>query len=184
MALNPKTSPFRHSIAWLVSFVLESYRFFKYFPSYSNKEFLLIFYNYVSLVIVFYCIAFALQGYFKKISWPTFWELHPNDMLSYLIKPRLLIVPIMVTVYLFTAVMMDRAFSLYPYDNFDDHIDGRWCRIKPYVAGAIMYALYRVGKSKHKSEILAARKQIDELIARVFKIKELENRYAKKDEYN
>lgn len=184
MALNPKSSTFRHTIAWVLWLGWETRNYFTAFPTYSATELLLIFYNYISLVVVFYSIVFVLKGYFMNISWPRFWEMRPGEKMRYLAKYHILILPLVCCLYLLASVLMDRAFSLYPYDTISDHLDTRWYRVKFYVAGAIMYALYNAGKAKHKEEKLAMRKQIGELIASAFNVNELQKKYANKDKVN
>jgi glucan phosphoethanolaminetransferase (alkaline phosphatase superfamily) len=184
MTLKRISPTVKHFLAWLFWYFFTSLAFVKSFASFTANEWLLVSYNYISLVLVFYSTSRIMQGYFSKISWPEFWKQNNTKRVHELLKLQLVYTLFVMVAYIAVSILMDRALSRFPYSYIGDHIEGRLGRVNVYVAGAVMYAHYKVCKRKHKQEITAAQKRVNEMIAKVFKFKELNNKFQNPSEVN
>lgn len=148
----------RHTIVWIIWFGLHSYTLFSAdIAKFGAMDWLHQAFNYLSLVIVFYSLAyFIVHLFYEGIDGEYLLLKDFSDFRNIINVESVSIVLIMV-LYVIVGVSLDAMYFGYKYPGVDAYVYERVEHVIPYTVYAAGYALYRMNKKirREKSSIMA-----------------------------
>jgi hypothetical protein len=163
-----------HAAIWTLWYALNSLSLITTYQMLTGKDWLLIAYNYLSIITFFYCILFVMESFFYGFSWFRYQRLKTLQKIRYIVKIQHFIVLGVIAMYIAVSVWMDNSFSGYKANTIFLTIDRRFTRLSAYVLLAIGYAHYRTYKKRQQGLRQARNKAYKHLQKKTLRFNELD----------
>jgi hypothetical protein len=99
-----------HTLIWVVWFALHSLSLIVYTPTFTALDWLLSFYDYCSIVLVFYGVAFVIKKYFLSQEWHPLDRPTTGERLRQWIRIELFAVLVILGSYIVLSVFLSQRF--------------------------------------------------------------------------
>jgi hypothetical protein len=183
--VKPRTKNIlKHCALWAVWYLINTLQIADAITTFKTTEWLQLGYNYISLVIVFYCIAGLMARFYKVFSRQIYATFKGAKQARYLFNNHLLLVLMVVALYVCLSVTLDNIFFGYQYPTALSHIIQRLTRVLLYALLADRYAYLYYYKSRVSNYIINNDARFKNLQADNYKIKELYEQLANEKSMN
>lgn len=160
----------KHIAAWLIWYMINSLELILVSAVLTTVHWLQLGYNYITLVIVFYYIAWVSRGFFDYCFSPAFNILTDLRKTILAFKVNFILVLVAVTMYVSLSVYLDGSFFGYKYPTILSNVLQRFSRVLPYVIAALLYSCFRSYRKRQHQVNLANEERIKHLQSEVYRI--------------
>lgn len=167
-----------HLTVWSFWYLLNSLELVGFFSKLTVIHWIQLAYNYLSLVIVFYCVAKTLQGFFDCCFYPGFSVLNDIGPTISKFKYNIVVVIFIGISYIGLSVFLDGNLFGYEYPTLLSNITKRYDRVLPYIVAAILYACLRSYRKRQRQKDFVVEKRIKSLQTEIYKIDDLYQQLA------
>ncbi len=137
----------RHTIVWLIWFGIQSYTLFAAgFSTFGTMDWLFQAFNYFSLIIVFYTLAYFIAHFVYDGIDGEYLVRKDLSAFSNIFSVELVSIFLVIVLYIIVGVSLDTKFLGYKYPGVDAYVYARLEIVLPYVVYAYFYAFYRMTK--------------------------------------
>jgi uncharacterized membrane protein len=151
----------KHLLIWSIWYGLNSLVMVGYSQPLTPLLWVHMFYNGISLILVFYGTAHCIQPWFYAQTKQQFDPFTISTAYRQWLGTRWWAVLAILTGYVALSVFIDRTFPIYESSTLFVHVDKRLNRVLPYIAAAIMYGHYRSLVQWYRALLAEARAQTD-----------------------
>jgi hypothetical protein len=142
MAKTRKKTILKHCSVWTIWYLINILQLAGSFTTVKLIVWLEVAYNYTSLVLIFYTIAWLMTGFYRIFSFQIYKSLKGAEKVRYLFNNRLLLAMSVIAVYVCLSVTLDNIFFGYEYPTVVSHIIQRLTRVLMYAVIADRFAYF------------------------------------------